>query len=297
MKKNSVAVLLSTYNGSKYLNNLIDSVLSQINVNVTLIIRDDGSTDDTLDIINSYMNKNKNIKLIKGENVGYAKSFMELIRISGEYDYYAFCDQDDIWLNNKLAKAIEKIKSNCLDEVPALYTSRVISINSKREVISENTFKYNRVLSVNESFQLSAFPGCVFVFNNSAKKVISKFNGNFESHDWMVYSIISVFGKVLYDDNSYIHYRIHSSNAIGKPNKLNYYKIRIKRFFSPSKHTRSIYAKDFYNSYRKQIPQKYEHDIYLLGHYRDSLKNKIELVFNNRYHGIIFKIYVILNKV
>ena len=95
-----VAVLMSTYNGEKYIRDQIDSILSQIKVNVTLFIRDDGSTDSTVKIITQYTEKYSNIKFWVGENIGVGNSFMQLLySLTDEFDYYAFSDQDDIWLN------------------------------------------------------------------------------------------------------------------------------------------------------------------------------------------------------
>lgn len=83
----TVAVLLSTYNGEKYLEELIESILKQEKVNVKLFIRDDESSDSTVSIINKY--KNENIKIIQGKNIGPQKSFLELIKVSEKADYYA----------------------------------------------------------------------------------------------------------------------------------------------------------------------------------------------------------------
>ena len=91
MKK--VQVLLSTYNGEKYLKEQLDSIIAQKGVDVHILARDDGSKDDTIKILEGY----ENIDIIKGSNIGVCKSFFELINKSGEYDYYSFADQDDVW--------------------------------------------------------------------------------------------------------------------------------------------------------------------------------------------------------
>ena len=231
MKTNKIAILMSTYNGEKYIRNQLDSLLKQKDVNIEIIIRDDGSKDNTVKIIKEYINKNDNIKLIgDNKNLGYAYSFWYILRnIDDKYDYYAFCDQDDIWDEKKIISAIKKIEK--YENIPALYTSRVVSVNNDMEVINENTFSCNRVLNKYESFQKSVVPGCVFVFNRQAKQLVSVYNGYLESHDWATYAIVNSFGKVVYDNNSYIKYRIHDNNAIGKKNKLGMLVIKIKRFF------------------------------------------------------------------
>lgn len=106
-----VAVLLSTYNGSKYIKEQIDSILSQEGVNIDIYIRDDGSTDETVNIIYEY--KSNNIFLTEGKNIGVGNSFMELLYSVPEiYDYYAFADQDDIWSEKKIRIAIEVLQKN-----------------------------------------------------------------------------------------------------------------------------------------------------------------------------------------
>ena len=109
----TIAVLMSTYNGEKYIKEQLDSIFRQKEVKVTLYVRDDGSTDGTLDIIKLYHGI---ILLPFDENKGPGLSFMTLLyHVMGQstkYDYYAFADQDDIWMDNKLIKAIKQIQNN-----------------------------------------------------------------------------------------------------------------------------------------------------------------------------------------
>ena len=97
---------MSTYNGEKYLKEQIDSILSQEGVDVRLYIRDDGSSDRTTDILASYQ-EHKNVKIEKGNNLGFAKSFLTALDECDEADYYAFSDQDDVWEKDKLSTAME----------------------------------------------------------------------------------------------------------------------------------------------------------------------------------------------
>lgn len=295
--KSKVLVLLSTYNGENYLETQLETVLKQKNVDVSILIRDDGSSDSTRDIIKKYAKKHKNINYIFEDNIGYAKSFWSLIhQASINYDYYAFCDQDDIWLEDKMDAAITLLKKED-NIIPLLYTSKVVSINNSLEIINDNTFPENRVLSVYESFQRSIVPGCVFVFNNSAINLLKKYNGYMESHDWATYCIINVFGKVVYDNNSYINYRIHSNNTIGQDSKFVKIKKKIKRFFKKSTNARSKFAYDFYNTYKNLLPINLNNDIKELAYYRNNIIYKFKLIFSNKFKGLIFKFYIILNKV
>ncbi len=96
-----VQVLMSTYNGERFLEEQIESLLSQSWKNLEILIRDDGSTDGTMEILERYCMRYSNIQVFAGENVGVAKSFFELLEES-DGDFVAFCDQDDVWLEHKV---------------------------------------------------------------------------------------------------------------------------------------------------------------------------------------------------
>ena len=292
-----VNVLLSTYNGEKYLKEQLDSILNQKGVKVKILIRDDGSSDNTCSIIEEYMSKYDNVFLTRGDNIGYAKSFWKLITITDEADYYAFCDQDDIWLEDKLYSDTKMIKEESSD-LPILYTSKVISINADGSIISDNCFNTYGTIGVYESLQKSILPGCVFVFNNAAKKIYEQYNGCLESHDWACYAITSIFGKVIYDKQSYIHYRIHGNNAIGKGDAFKEFLIKAKRLFGKRKKFRSILAKDILKEYGTFITDKQlKTNIEELAYYDKNFAGRLKLATSKVYKGLIFRLYALGNRV
>ncbi|MDB6226973.1 glycosyltransferase [Lactobacillus amylovorus] len=293
--KGKAVILLSTFNGEKYLSQLLNSLEKQENVDFDIFIRDDGSSDRTREIIIEYSKLFSNIRYIFENNIGYAKSFWRLLQLSSGYDYYAFCDQDDIWKKNKLYKAILMFKT---ENIPLLYTSRVIAINNDGKIISHNAFGTSGILNAFQAFQRSIIPGCVMVMNKRLHYYLCKYNGFMESHDWATYCIASVFGKVMYDDNSYIYYRITENNTIGIPTKFQTLKLQISRLFKKSLHTRSRFAHDFFLIFNKKIKRSVLKDsIRSLGFYREKKSEKIKLLFNFNFKGLIFKIYVLLNRV
>ena len=164
-----VAILMSTYNGAKYLREQIDSILFQKGVEVTLYIRDDGSSDGTIDIVKEYAQKYQNIIWTMGKNVGVGNSFMQLIYdCPDDYDYYAFSDQDDIWLEDKLKVAIDSIKQR---DTPALYASNQMLVDENGTQISlRYPNDYDMQNSVEAQFQINRISGCTFVFNKVLKK-------------------------------------------------------------------------------------------------------------------------------
>ncbi|MBP3853877.1 MAG: glycosyltransferase, partial [Erysipelotrichaceae bacterium] len=193
----SITVCLSTYNGEIYLKPLLDSVLNQQEVELFLYVRDDGSTDSTRSILKEYDKTHANMHITEGKNIGYVQSFWSLLSEADQSDYYAFCDQDDIWQPNKCIEAIKRIETQP-GSSPVLYTSNVKGINEKGEIISEEVFPLHRVLSFAECLQRGSLPGCTFIFNEALRKQAVKYNGPQISHDWTLYIIAKATGTVLY---------------------------------------------------------------------------------------------------
>lgn len=220
----SVAVLMSTYNGEKYLEEQINSILVQEGVQVELFIRDDGSTDHTISILKDYEKRYCNITVfIEDENLGPGKSFMALFYyMSGKkFDYYAFADQDDIWLPNKLLEAIKKIKAylNRKSNVPLLYGSNQILYQNGRKIGLRYSLPQDTSLAGH--LNKNTISGCTFVLNrilmekiNSAPHVSEEVINRRMHDSWVILCAI-ICGDVIYDENAYILYRIHDSNVVG----------------------------------------------------------------------------------
>lgn len=140
MNTKSVQVVMSTYNGEKYLKEQIDSILSQEGVDVRLYIRDDGSSDRTTDILASYQ-EHKNVKIEKGNNLGFAKSFLTALDECDEADYYAFSDQDDVWEKDKLSTAIQSINTPSNPSSTPLITPTLRSASGQGERPGSRTLR------------------------------------------------------------------------------------------------------------------------------------------------------------
>lgn len=232
-----VLVLLSTYNGERYISHQIDSILAQENVDVSILVRDDGSTDNTKIILKDYCSKHHNVSLMEGnENLRPGNSFMRLLYWAGEdeydkYDYYAFADQDDIWLKCKLIKSIEIIEANTNTDEAVLYCSnQIIYKNESRCGLRFANPPKIDLASVISSNKVS---GCTFVMNRKLMREICNAAPPSEAlmlrrmHDvWIALAAICL-GKVIYDEKSYILYRIHDNNAVGikKKSALQQFKI------------------------------------------------------------------------
>ena len=258
MKK--IFVLLSTYNGQNYLCEQIDSILSQENVKIHILIRDDGSTDDTPKILEKYERKYDNITVFEEKNIGCKSSFAQLMKYAQEpdvrVDYYAFADQDDIWLPNKLASAIEMLDKEDNINIPVLYCSNLKVVDEKLNFVR---FKYpekDSFVTKGESLVCSMSTGCTMVFNRTALDMfLSKLPEDFIMHDlWMLHTCIFL-GKVVYDKDAYILYRQHGENVIGATMSL---KDLLRRKI---KSIRTIYNQHGFETEARCILKAYSNDL------------------------------------
>lgn len=210
MEDKKVAVVMSTYNGAKYIKEQIDSILNQTYKNIEIVIRDDGSSDNTVKIIESYQKKHTNIKLITGKNLGFIKSFFELLRLV-EADYYSYADQDDIWMPNKIELAVEGLSS--LDESkPNLAFGNSDYYDENMNLIGEGD-KHRKY-----SFRMALFAcvtqGMTMTINKTTRDYIVKNPPKTcFFHDWWTYLICVGMGNIAYSDTTTVKYRRMKTNA------------------------------------------------------------------------------------
>lgn len=279
MKK--VQVLLSTYNGEKYLKEQIESILKQEEVEISLLVRDDGSTDKTIEILEEISKNNTNIKFYKGKNKGPARSFMELVQKSEEADYYAFADQDDIWETKKIISAINKINNS---DIPELYISSVTIVDEnlnnigKKEIQGKFTFE-------GEMIKNFAY-GCTQVFNKELRNKINSYEPQYIiMHDsWITRVCYAIGGNVVIDKNSYIKYRQHSNNVVGyKDSGIKKLKKQFNIAFKEKTKMRVNIAMELKSGYKDLLTTKSLETINNLIEYPRSVKAKIKLLFNKNF--------------
>lgn len=229
-----VQVLMSAYNGEAYLREQLDSILAQKtrlgeeSINISLLIRDDGSTDNTKKILEEYQERFPQITYIQGENIGACKSFFQLIqKAEKEADYIAFSDQDDVWKENKIRRALSGLKK--YDDIPAMYAGdlEIVTCDLKTIKISENTSKKFQP-SFGNALVENICTGCTIVINKRLCQMAAETIPEYAyMHDWWLYMTASCFGKVLYDKKPFIKYRQHEGNTIGSAVK--YWQLMQKR--------------------------------------------------------------------
>lgn len=304
MEENKVAekviqVLMSTYNGEKYLKEQIDSILSQdceeeTDTKLKLLIRDDGSKDGTQKILETYAEKYPDkIQWFQGENVGVIKSFFDLILKSDEKaDYYAFSDQDDYWMPDKLSVAVKKLKQmqkkaavENISKYPLLYCCRPKLVDENlQELVSEIKRPPMRAGFGNAIVE-NIVTGCTLVMNHALRDMAKDNPPEFTvMHDWWFYLLASCYGEVYYDETPHICYRQHSGNVLGSNvNRLNEFRDRLKRF-KGNRRNISRQLEEFVRVYNILVDDKSENTIYT----QESVKAKIQLAEKLvRYRGKI----------
>ncbi|WP_313097155.1 glycosyltransferase family 2 protein [Empedobacter sp.] len=225
-----VAILLSTYNGEKFLQEQLDSILNQTFNDWKLYIRDDGSLDNTLNILNEYYLKFPNkIEIINnsGEyNLGAAKSFIKLLQ-RVEANYYMFCDQDDYWLSNKIELMFNKMKvlEEKSNSIPILINSDLFVVDSKLNILNESFWKYTNLdpykISIEFLEVTNCVTGCATFFNKKARDIAIKDIEDIDiiMHDyWLPICIKGVNGLIYPIKDRTIYYRQHDNNVIGAGN-------------------------------------------------------------------------------
>lgn len=276
-----VLVLMSTYNGENYLKEQIESILTQEEVEVYLLVRDDGSTDKTMVILEDYSSRFSNISFYKGSNVGACMSFFDLLTHANGYDYYAFSDQDDVWDNNKLCRAIEKLK-NQPNNLPVLYCS---NLNVVDENLNFCRQAYNMLLNPHNRYTgLVDFyaTGCTEVFNQVAADFTkAHIRRDCLMHDSWMFMICNFFGHVIYDEEAHIKYRQHRHNVVGA-SKDNYSRIK-SRFFrvldrtiQPRLRNAQLLADEFNNILDRRDLDK----ILKIANYKKNIFSWINLFFD-----------------
>lgn len=233
-----IDILLSTYNGEVFLGELIDSVMGQTYQDCRLLVRDDGSTDGTLGILRTYQDNYPQRIVLTNDmlgNVGVIKSF-ELLLANSSSEYIMFCDQDDVWLPNKVELSVLKMQEaeKHWGAVPLLVFSDLRVVNERLQTQNESFWRQNRLkMPIATKFQFvcvaNCVTGCTILMNKAAKDICLPFPENIPMHDWWIAGKVAKTGHLLPLCQHTILYRQHEKNVWGtKEIDSKYY---VKRFF------------------------------------------------------------------
>lgn len=283
----------------------MDSLLQQDYPNIKIHIRDDGSSDETQEILTQYAEKYpQKVTITLGENIGFFHSFMTLLSEKrGENDFYAWCDQDDIWESSKISAALDKIRDR---EKPALYFSRITFFDDESDAKHKSDIP--KTIGFRNALVENVVAGCTTLFNEAARSLITKHIPEKPLlHDWWAYLIISAVGEIIYDKESYISCRRHSGNQTQHISSLiskNKERIERNRSGHQLNYLSAIQAKIFGDYYSKKLNND---DQKVLQEYLQALDGslvsriryaiKTPLIRNNRVDQLLFRALLIAGKI
>lgn len=209
-----VQVLLSTFNGERHLHAQLQSLLEQDHAELQILARDDGSRDGSFEILKKHTASGR-LTAVPGENVGVARSYLTLLRQSDPgANYVAFADQDDVWLPDKVSRALHLLQA-CGAERPVMYSSRLTLVDDRLEPIGRSPLP-RRGPSFENALVQNIATGCTVVLNRAARDLLLReLPCEVPMHDWWAYLVVSAFGEVIFDPESRILYRQHTGNVVG----------------------------------------------------------------------------------
>ena len=282
MPKIRIAVLMSTYNGERFLCEQIDSILSQEgDFELSVFIRDDGSTDHTISILQSYQ-YHSCVDVIYGNNIGVNASLMDLINhIDTLYDYYSISDQDDVWYKYRLQTAINYLKGH----------EQQVSLWSCMEELADQEMKVYASLPLpkhlgefyNAMLQ-NKTPGHTQVFNQKLFELLRGYPASkMYLYDRVIYMIACAFGQVLYAERSCGRYRQHTSNEMGfDHNNWKVFLHRIKVFMGGQFEENAKQLKFFSEYYADRLDMKIIKEIESFLYSRQTFLNRVRYSINTK---------------
>lgn len=290
-----VNILLSTYNGEKFLHEQLESLFAQKDIKPVITVRDDGSDDATIIFLNEYQKNNK-LVWYTGENLGPARSFLDLLQQSEDYPYYAFCDQDDVWDEDKLKIAVDKLVG--YTDIPAVYYSTAGKVDEELNPLPTSTFIQPKNFA---GYLVTSGAGCTMVLNHTMAEVLKEYNPSYCCmHDlWVLRLCATLGGKIVYDTESHIKYRQHSSNVYGgQKSILTKIKYQIHNKACSSSNT----AQELLKGYSDGISKEKLYYLEMLANYKKSFRTKMRLMFDKevttgrRKSDLVLRYLIITNK-
>lgn len=220
-----IAVLIATYNGAEYLESLLESLIQQTYQNFICYIHDDGSEDETIQIIYKYKKRHKEkIEVVEGDKTGSSKdNFLYLLR-KVHAQYYMFCDQDDVWMPDKIEKSLGRIKVIEGNMAKCVYTDLKV-VDERLNLIDKSFYHYTELDPSKNSYKnllmSNVCVGCTIIINDQLKKLmLQQVFENIPMHDWLAALLSSACGRLAFLDEPTVLYRQHQTNVLGATKEL-----------------------------------------------------------------------------
>ena len=274
----TVCVMMSVYNGAAYLREQIDSILLQEGVDVRLIIRDDGSTDEAPRILASY--DDHRVRFFSGPNLGIAESFMEVaFAATTDCDYYAFSDADDVWEPRKLIAGVEALRP--LGAEPALFGTRVKFVDEKLRFLGMGD-SLSRWHGFGHSLVHTGIGGATSVLNREMFALLRSARPKmFIMHDAWLYMLATGLARIVFSEESAILYRQHGRNASGASR---HFRKRWRARWSALRarsDPRRLQALEMERTFGDRMDADKRADLARFAHHDDSVAARIAFLFRN----------------
>ncbi|WP_057742789.1 glycosyltransferase [Liquorilactobacillus capillatus] len=297
-----ILILLSTFNGQSVVKRQVESIIAQREVDAHILVRDDGSSDNTLDVLFDLRKKYRNkIEIIKDANIGYRKSFFYLIQSAQEYDYYGFSDQDDLWMDDKVISCIKLIE-NHKDKGPKLAHVGAISVDENLKKRLQQEKRKPKPSSFKMAIATEYFQGCGMIWNKELMRIVRLYvpRDTRITHDYWVGLLGYLFGDIYFCSKPKFYHIRYKTNSSRDGNILLGRVDRLKKIFT----TDSAYmnpAQDLSNGYSSLLTKSQKNFLNKLINYRKNSKNKISILFDIRFKRptllatLLFKFSILIN--
>lgn len=305
MENKTISILMATYNGKKYLRQQLLSLMAQTYSHWQLWIKDDGSTDTTVSIIDEFCAIDSRIQKVSSseDNVGAGKTFFSLLQYSNT-PYTIFCDQDDIWLEKKLEELIQYADEKLVsDKVGIVYCDAYAYSDASGTIISQSVSHLHANNLEEFLFFNSGYQGCSILFNQPLAEMAQNYTADFYMHDDIISLLAHTFGDVYFLDKPLMLYRQHDNNVTGQTARG--YWDMVRGFFrsgtSVLSHRHYEEKKEFFNHHKTMMSQQ---DISLFKAYLDFPKamylKRLWIIISNRFsiggHQLILLLKTLLRK-
>jgi len=218
--RDKISVVMTTYNGEKYIVEQMESIRTQTKNVDEVIIKDDCSSDDTCKIVSDYIGKYnlENWKLISNENnLGWKTNFASVIEMASG-DFVFLCDQDDIWMNNKVEVMYSAMKNNT--NIDVLVSNYQLFIDDGVKSYVQGQKKANNHLvekyHAKNNFIYTKYPGCVYCIKAEILDIFKKYWNEKFSHDTLLWHIAYIRNGLYVVQEDLIKYRRHDNTATGR---------------------------------------------------------------------------------
>lgn len=263
-----VTIIMTTYNGEKYLNEQIDSILSSTYKEFKLYIVDDGSKDSTMDILSRYQRQYPDVIYISRNetNMGVTLNFLSAINRTTS-DYIMLCDQDDVWKKDKIAKTLQRMKQMEVqfgkDMPVAVFTDAYVT-DSKLNIIHESFFRSGklnpRLTDLPHLLMENKLIGCTVMINGAVRRILQSrpLPKHARFHDGWLGLIAASLGKISFIPEPTLLYRQHEANVVGNRGFLSYVFNRVGNLKKQKKSLIALQtqAKEFAELYGTYIDNK-----------------------------------------